>query len=142
VYSGYAPLSIRIVQCILQKQHLQNLHKTPLPLTPSSTGWAGFEDILKSAKGPTFNIAQKATDEKAAKAKSALVGTGGWKTVFIMFVGGITFTEVAALRFIGRKMAEAGLRKKIVICTTGVVSGRSVMEGVIQQSNLGSGITA
>lgn len=142
VYSGYAPLSIRIVQCILQKQYLQTLHKSPLPLTPSSSGWIGFEDILKSAKGPTYNIVQKPTDEKAAKAKAALAGTGGWKTVFVMFVGGITFTEIAALRFIGRKLEEAGQRKKIIICTTGVVSGRSIMEGVIEKSHLGSGLTS
>ncbi|OAL32942.1 hypothetical protein AYO22_00027 [Fonsecaea multimorphosa] len=88
VYSGYAPLSIRIVQCILQKQYLQTLHKSPLPLTPSSTGWTGFEDILKSARGPTFNIAQKPADEKAARAKAALAGKGNWKTLFVMFVGG------------------------------------------------------
>ncbi|EXJ57131.1 lysine-specific histone demethylase 1 [Cladophialophora yegresii CBS 114405] len=142
VYSGYAPLSIRIVQCILQKQYLQTLHKSPLPLTPSSTGWTGFEDILKSARGPLFNIAQKPTDESAAKAKAALAGTGGWKTVFVMFVGGITFTEIAALRFIGRKLQEAGQRKKIVISTTGIVSGRSIMEGVIEKSTLGSGLSA
>jgi hypothetical protein len=142
VYSGYAPLSIRIVQCILQKQYLQTLHKSPLPLTPSSTGWTGFEDILKSARGPLFNIVQKPTDERAAKAKAALAGTGGWKTVFVMFVGGITFTEIAALRFIGRKLEEAGQRKKIVICTTGIVSGRSIMEGVIEKSTLGSGLSA
>ncbi|EXJ74198.1 lysine-specific histone demethylase 1 [Cladophialophora psammophila CBS 110553] len=142
VYSGYAPLSIRIVQCILQKQYLQTLHKSPLPLTPSSTGWAGFEDILKSARGPTFNIAQKPADEKAARAKAALAGTGNWKTLFFMFVGGITFTEIAALRFIGRKLAESGQRKKIVICTTGIISGRSIMEGVIEKSNLGSRLVA
>ncbi|KAI1618505.1 lysine-specific histone demethylase 1 [Exophiala viscosa] len=142
VYSGYAPLSIRIVQCILQKQYLQALHKSPLPLTPSSTGWAGFEDILKSAKGPTFNIAQKPTDEKAAKAKAALAGTGNWKTVFIMFLGGITFTEIAALRFIARKIADSGQRRKIMICTTGIVSGRSILDGLIEKSNLGSGLAS
>ena len=142
VYSGYAPLTIRIVQCILQKQYLQTLHKSPLPLTPASTGWTGFEDILKSAKGPTFNIVQKPTDEKAAKAKAALAGPGGWKTIFLMFVGGITFAEIAALRFVRRKLEEAGQRKRLVICTTGIVSGRSVMESVIEKSNLGSGITA
>jgi hypothetical protein len=59
-----------------------------------------------------------------------------------MFVGGITFTEIAALRFIGRKLEEAGQRKKIVICTTGIVSGRSIMEGVIEKSTLGSGLSA
>lgn len=140
VYSGYAPLSVRIVQCILQKQYLQVLHKSPLPLTPSSTGWTGFEDMLKSAKGPTFNIVQRPDDEKAAKAKSALPGTGGWKTIFIMFLGGITFAEVAALRFIGKQLEASGQRRKIMICTTGIVSGRSIMDGVIEKWNLGSGI--
>jgi hypothetical protein len=142
VFSGYAPLSVRIIQCVLQKQYLQSLHKAPLPLTPTSTGWAGFEEILKSAKGQTFNILQKPSDEKAAKAKAALTGAGGWKTVFVMFLGGITFAEVAALRFINRKLAESGQRKKMVICTTGVVSGRSVMEGIIEKSHLGSGTMA
>lgn len=142
VYSGYAPLSVRIVQCILQKQYLQSLHKSPLPLTPTSSGWTGFEDILKSAKGPTFNVVQKPTDEKAAKARAALSGTAGWKSVFVMFLGGITFTEVAALRFISKKIAESGQRKKIVICTTGVVSGRSIMGSVIEKANLGSGLVS
>lgn len=136
VYSGYAPLSVRIVQCILQKQYLQSLHKSPLPLTPSSINWTGFEDILKSAKGPTFNVVQKPSDEKASKAKTALSSTGGWKTVFVMFLGGITFTEIAALRFVSKKLAEAGQRKRIVICTTSIVSGRSVMEAIIEPNTL------
>lgn len=140
VYSGYAPLSIRIVQCILQKSYMQQLHKSPLPLTPNSTGWSGFEDILKSAKGPTFNVVQKPTDEKAARAKSALSGAGGWKYVFVMFLGGITHTEIAALRFVGRKLEESGQRRRIVICTTGLISGRSIMDGLVEKRGLGSGI--
>ena len=68
-------------------------------------------------------------------------GSSGWKTIFVMFLGGITFTEIAALRFVGRKMAEAGLRRKLVICTTSIVSGRSVMEDVIETATLGSGIS-
>ena len=142
VYSGYAPLSVRLVQCILQKSYLQKLHKSPLPLTPSSTGWQGFEDILKSAKGPTFNIVQRPSDEKAAKAKAALTGNTGVKTVFVMFLGGITFTEIAALRFINKQLEESGQRRKIMICTTGIISGRSIMEGVIEKSTLGSGIVS
>ena len=140
VYSGYAPLSVRLVQCILQKQYIESLGKTPLAITPSSTGWTGFEDILKSAKGPTFNIAQKAYGEaeKAAKANASLAGAGGWKTVFVMFLGGITFTEIAALRFVGEKIKAQ--RKRLVICTTGIVSGRKIMQDVItKESFAGNG---
>lgn len=142
VYSGYAPLSIRLIQCILQKQYLQTLHKSPLPLTPASTGWSGFEDILKSAKGATFNLVQKATDERASKAKTALTGSGGMKYVFVMFLGGVTHAEIAALRFVGRKLEEAGQRRRLVICTTGIISGRSIMEAVVEKKSLASGLTA
>lgn len=147
VYSGYAPLSIRLVQCILQKPYMQSLHKAPLPLTPASTGWVGFEDILKSARGPTFTITQKATDEKAYKAKANLAaGTAAPKYVFVMFLGGITFAEIAALRFINTQLAkESGSgpqqqKRKIVICTTGIVSGRGIMEDLVEKASLGSGL--
>lgn len=148
VYSGYAPLSIRLVQCVLQKSYMQTLHKAPLPLTPSSTGWVGFEDILKSAKGPTFTIQQKPVDEKAYKAKANLVsGTGGPKYVFVMFLGGITFAEIAALRFINSRLSTGNVatggqsqRRKIVICTTGIISGRSIMEDMVEKATLGNGL--
>lgn len=148
VYSGYAPLSIRLIQCILQKPYMQSLHKAPLPLTPASTGWVGFEDILKSARGPTFTITQKPTDEKAYKAKVNLVaGTAATKYVFVMFLGGITFAEIAALRFINTQLARDSLsgsgqqqKRKIVICTTGIVSGRGIMEDLVEKASLGSGL--
>ena len=139
VFSGYAPLSIRIIQCILQKSYMQSLHRTPLPLTPSSTGWQGFEDILKSTKGPTFNIVQKAGDEKAAKARTQLAGTSGWKTIFVFFLGGVTFAEIAALRFVGKQMEAAGERRRLVVLTTSVISGRSIMDGVMEKKNFSAG---
>lgn len=138
VYSGYAPLSVRMIQCILQKSYLQSLSRSPFPLTAASSGWQGFEDVLKSAKGPTFNMAQKARDEKMVKARDSLRGggtSGGWKTVYVMFLGGITFTEIAALRFVGRQLE--GEKKRLVVCTTGIVSGNKVMERVAEKKGFG-----
>ncbi|CAK7219958.1 Vacuolar protein-sorting-associated protein 33 [Sporothrix curviconia] len=51
------------------------------------------------------------------------------KTVFVVFVGGITFTEIAALRFVARK--EEG-RRNIVICTTSIVSGNKMMAAAVE----------
>jgi vacuolar protein sorting-associated protein 33A len=48
-----------------------------------------------------------------------------------MFVGGVTCTEIAALRFVGRQLEKE--RKRLVICTTAVVSGGKVMEGVMER---------
>jgi hypothetical protein len=37
------------------------------------------------------------------KARALLTGSGEKKIVFVVFLGGITFTEIAALRFIAKK---------------------------------------
>ena len=136
VFSGYAPLSVRIVQCVVQKQYLQSLHRSPLPLTPSSTGWQGFEDILKSAKGPTFSMTQKAGEEKSGRAKAVLTSTSAVKTVVVMFLGGITSAEVSAIRFVNKKLEQEGKRRKLLICTTGMVSGRSIMDEIVEKKSL------
>ncbi len=101
VYSGYAPLSVRLVQCILQKQYLLTFTKGN-GVTSGSQGWRGFDEAVKHVRGQTFDELQKGED-KAVKARALLSGSGGKKTVFVVFVGGITFTEISALRFIAKK---------------------------------------
>lgn len=107
VYSGYAPLSVRLVQCILQKQYLLSMIKGTGAAAVSgantgSHGWRGFEDAVKHARGQIFDELQKGED-KAVKARALLSGNGQKKTVFVVFVGGVTFTEIAALRFIAKQ---------------------------------------
>ncbi|KAK6067014.1 Lysine-specific histone demethylase 1A [Seiridium cupressi] len=108
VYSGYAPLSIRLVQCILQKQYLLSITRSSgatgagAVTNSGAQGWRGFDEAAKHARGPTFDEVQKGED-KAVKARALLSGGGDKKTVFVVFVGGITFTEIAALRFIAKK---------------------------------------
>jgi hypothetical protein len=109
VYSGYAPLSIRLVQCILQKQYLTSITRggsansaTGAATGGASQGWRGFEDAIKHVRGQTFDEVQKGED-KAVKARALLSGSGDKKTVFVVLIGGITFTEIAALRFIAKK---------------------------------------
>jgi len=113
VYSGYAPLSIRLVQCVLQKQYLFQVTKGTgsapgggATSTGGAQGWLGFDDAVKHVRGRTFYELQKGED-KAVKARALLSGGAEKQTVFVVFVGGITFTEIAALRFIARQ--EKGL---------------------------------
>lgn len=109
VYSGYAPLSIRLVQCILQKQYLLSVTKgvsgnsaSAVSSSAGSQGWHGFDDAVKHVRGQTFYEHQKGED-KAVKARALLSGSSNRQTVFVVFVGGITFTEIAALRFIAKQ---------------------------------------
>ncbi|KAL8734158.1 MAG: hypothetical protein Q9166_001643 [cf. Caloplaca sp. 2 TL-2023] len=140
VYSGYAPLSVRLVQAIIQKQHLLTLTRGPsasdTASSPSAaTGWQGFEDILKNIKGETFNKIQKG-DEAAVKARHMLTGSGKEKTVVVMLLGGITRTEIAALRFVAKGLEG---RKRMVVCTTGVIGGREVVGAAVEKGDFGRG---
>ena len=83
VYSGYAPLSIRLVQCIIHKSYLLSLTKpsslnnpqSAASMSSTSQGWQGFEDVLRAVKGETFNKVQKG-EEAAAKARAVVQGSG------------------------------------------------------------------
>ncbi|OKL58525.1 hypothetical protein UA08_06161 [Talaromyces atroroseus] len=147
VYSGFAPLSVRLVQCILQKPYMVSLIKggPPAAAAPtaqintsntSSPGWIGFEEIAKSARGSTFSIVQKG-DERAVRARQTLMSgghlNGSHKTVYVMFLGGITFTEIAALRYIASQEAAT---RKIVICTTSILSGDRMVGAAIEGGSL------
>jgi hypothetical protein len=109
VYSGYAPLSVRLVQCILQKQYLASITRggsasnaSSIGSGGASQGWRGFDEAVKHVRGQTFDEVQKGED-KAVKARALLTGSGEKKAVFVVFLGGITFTEIAALRFIAKQ---------------------------------------
>jgi hypothetical protein len=138
VYSGYAPLSVRLVQAVLQKQYLLSFAKgnagqgNTNGISTAAHGWQGFEDALKATRGQTFNKVQKG-DEAATKARALLGGTGGKKTVVVMFLGGITRTEVAALRFVGEQDAN----RSILVCTTGVITGGRVVEAALEKRAFG-----
>ncbi|OJJ47246.1 hypothetical protein ASPZODRAFT_64793 [Penicilliopsis zonata CBS 506.65] len=141
VYSGFAPLSVRLIQCVLQKPYILSLLRgggsataTQASSTQASTaspGWLGFEDVVKSARGATFSLVQKG-DDKAVRARQTISGNHTAKTVYVFFLGGITFTEIAAMRFIAQQ--EAG-RRRIVLCTTSMINGDRMMEAAIQKGS-------
>ncbi|RYP03526.1 hypothetical protein DL764_005081 [Monosporascus ibericus] len=134
VYSGYAPLSIRLIQCILQKQYILSITRGSGITGAGATagggaqGWRGFDEAVKHARGQTFEEAQKGED-KAVKARALLSGGGEKKTVFVVFVGGITFTEIAALRFIAKQEEGDGFTDDSV--TENEIEGASTESEII-----------
>jgi len=111
VYSGYAPLSVRLVQCVIQKQYLQITTKGGKGVGggpdvnvvgAGSTGWKGFEEALRNVKGKTVDEVQRGED-KAVRARMILNGQNEKRMTIVFFLGGCTYTEIAALRFIGKQ---------------------------------------
>ncbi|KAF3919529.1 hypothetical protein ABW20_dc0101498 [Dactylellina cionopaga] len=74
VYSVYAPLSIRLVQCVIQKSAMAQAARGGGSLGPNSAGWKGFEDVIKNVGGKSFDEVQKGED-KAVRARSKLFFT-------------------------------------------------------------------
>lgn len=59
VFSGYAPLSVRLVQCALGRAG-----------APSVNGWKGIEEVLKGLDGVSFEMTQQADPSSHSQGKS------------------------------------------------------------------------
>ncbi|EOA88953.1 uncharacterized protein SETTUDRAFT_168161 [Exserohilum turcica Et28A] len=141
-FSGYAPLSVRLVQSIIQKHTLANMIKPPsdprasAQANPLAQGLRIFDDATKYIRGTTFDEAQKG-EEKAVKARQLLNGSQAEKnkTVAVFFLGGVTRAEIAALRFIGSKLKETGGEgrgSRIVVCATNMIRGDDLVGGAVE----------
>ncbi|KAF2831429.1 Sec1-like protein [Ophiobolus disseminans] len=143
-FSGYAPLSVRLVQSIIQKQTLANTIKPPTNPGPNplAQGLRIFDDASKYVRGATFDETQKG-EEKAVKARNLLHGShnDANKTIVVFFLGGVTRAEIAALRFVGNKLKETGGEgrgSRIVVAATNVVRGESLIDGAVEKGKFGA----
>ncbi|KAM6498628.1 ATP binding protein [Amanita muscaria] len=141
VYSGYAPISVRLVQCIAQKggvlSNPADKEKAAVDGDGSTAGpptkvqahpivgWKGFEEVMTTIPGETVDIVQSGNIPATAKTKSE-----GTKTTVVFFLGGCTYTEIAALRWVGRQNRG----RKFLVATTGIISGAGLVENI---ANLG-----
>ncbi|KAH7886208.1 Sec1-like protein [Phlebopus sp. FC_14] len=144
VYSGYAPISVRLVQCVAQKNGVMSNPAEKASVDDADrkgknakklfahpiVGWKGFEDVLSTIPGKTFDIVPKvpAGLESSALSVSSLFGAQEQTTTttVVFFLGGCTYTEIAALRWVSRQNRG----RKFLIATTGIVSGASLMKSI------------
>ncbi|KAJ7922921.1 Sec1-like protein [Mycena leptocephala] len=144
VYSGYAPISIRLVQCVAQKGGvLSNPAEKEKAVIASAdgkdqpsqikaqahpiAGWRGFEDILATIPGETVDIVQNAPSGAVTTPMASLLRPMQKPTTTVVFfLGGCTYTEIAALRWVGRQNRG----RKFLIATTGIVNGNSIFESL------------
>lgn len=119
VYSGYAPISVRLVQCVAQKggvlsnPALDKANKLEEESTDGVAdartgttkvqahpivGWKGFEDVLANIPGETVDFVPKGLIPSMAVNPGSIVRTSSReraKTTVVFFLGGCTYTEIA-----------------------------------------------
>ncbi|XP_070504196.1 vacuolar protein sorting-associated protein 33A [Chironomus tepperi] len=114
VHSFYAPLSIRIIEHSLR------------PL-----GWNGLNDILSCIPEPSFEDYQLSITTSSGRRDSLtseISQSDIPKTILVFFVGGCTFAEISALRFLSQQDEN---NVEFIIMTTKVINKNNFLENVI-----------
>ncbi|XP_027365004.1 vacuolar protein-sorting-associated protein 33 homolog [Abrus precatorius] len=119
VFSGYAPLSIRLVQHAIR------------------SGWRPVEEILKLLPGPHLETKRGGFSNSPSFDTLSGVSTGIAKVpdgrralVLVVFLGGVTFAEISALRFLS---AQEGMAYDLIIATTKIVNGQTLVETFMEK---------
>ncbi|XP_028913781.1 vacuolar protein sorting-associated protein 33A [Ornithorhynchus anatinus] len=107
VYSGYAPLSVRLAQLLARP------------------GWRSIEEVLKMLPGPHFEERQQLPTGLQKKRQQ-----GENRVTLVFFLGGVTYAEIAALRFLSQ-MEDGGT--EYVIATTKLLNGTSWIESLMEK---------
>uniref|UniRef100_A0A8C9NNJ0 VPS33B late endosome and lysosome associated n=1 Tax=Serinus canaria TaxID=9135 RepID=A0A8C9NNJ0_SERCA len=103
VFGGaYVPLSCKIIEQVLERR-----------------GWQGLEEVVRLLNGNEFCVSDSAVEDNPA-----------WecqRVILAVFLGGCTFSEIAALRFLGK---ERGC--KFIFLTTAITNSARMMEAMIE----------
>ncbi|KAF1389757.1 hypothetical protein PFLUV_G00076860 [Perca fluviatilis] len=107
VYSGYAPLSVRLAQVLARP------------------GWRSIEEVLKMLPGPHFEERQQLPAGLHKKRQQ-----GENRTTLVFFLGGVSYAEIAALRFLSQ-MEDSGM--EYIIATTKLLNGTTWIKSLMDR---------
>lgn len=119
VFSGYAPLSIRLIQHAIR------------------SGWRPVEEVLKLLPGPHLEtrrggFSNSPSFDTLYGVSNSIdkVPDGRRSLVLVVFVGGVTFAEISALRFLS---AQENMAYDLIIATTKIVNGQTLVETFMEK---------
>lgn len=130
VYSGYAPLSVRLVQLAASRESLAGPSTRRRPAASKGApiqGWKGYEDVVNCLPGSTFEEDQLPSSAAvAAAAASTTTKAVVPPTTLVFFLGGVTYAEISALRLLNSLSTE----RRFVVATTSIISGDRMIQSL------------
>ncbi|XP_056134403.1 vacuolar protein sorting-associated protein 33B isoform X2 [Lampris incognitus] len=103
IFSGaYIPLSCKLIDQVLERD-----------------GWTGLEEVTRMLNGHEFAFTGSNGAETRAK-------TDAQRVFLVVFLGGCTFSEISALRFLGR---ERGY--KFIVVATAITNSARLLEALL-----------
>ncbi|KAF6714382.1 Vacuolar protein sorting-associated protein 33B [Oryzias melastigma] len=123
IFSGaYVPLSCKLIEQVLERD-----------------GWVGLEEVTRLLNGHEFAVTGESSrtwlKESAGLPRHVTFSSGGSRAeassdaqrlVLVMFLGGCTFSEISALRFLGRAKGY-----KFIVVTTAVTNSSRLLEALL-----------
>ncbi|XP_025159289.1 vacuolar protein sorting-associated protein 33A isoform X3 [Harpegnathos saltator] len=115
VHSIYAPLSVRLAEQLIQ---------------PS--GWQGLNDVMGLLAGPTvsnvpYNMQSSLMRRNSITSEDS--SSEPPKLIMIFFIGGCTFAEISALRFLSQ---QEDLNVEFVVGTTRLINGDTFLTSLME----------
>ncbi|XP_053472670.1 vacuolar protein sorting-associated protein 33B [Ictalurus furcatus] len=105
IFSGaYVPLSCKLIEQVLERD-----------------GWTGLEEVTRLLNGHEFAVTGGTSGTEAR------IKTDPQRIILVMFLGGCTYSEMSALRFIGR---EKGYR--FIVVTTAITNSSRLLEAMLE----------
>jgi hypothetical protein len=141
----YSTLSLRVQAAVAAGGTFAPAPAGIPTLTGSPWEFGDVADALQSLPGPTLLVLQALRadlrERRAEAAESAGGGTAvsgsSRKVVLVVFVGGVTHIELAALRFLSERLPFAFL-----VLTTGIINGTELISSVIATPVLSTPVSA
>lgn len=115
VHTLYAPLSIRIVEQSLRPN-----------------GWQELNDILSAVPGPTFEDYQtggQSVGGRRGSFSSEISGSDAPRVILVFFIGGCTFAEISALRFLAKQEEN---NVEFLVATTKLVNKHTFLDSFLE----------
>lgn len=101
IFSGaYIPLSCKLIEQVLERD-----------------GWTGLEEVTRLLNGHEFAVTGGSGGDSKNDAQ---------RIILVMFLGGCTFSEISALRFLGR---ERGY--KFIVVATAITNSSRLLEALL-----------
>ncbi|KAI5626296.1 vacuolar protein sorting-associated protein 33B, partial [Silurus asotus] len=105
IFSGaYVPMSCKLVEQVLERD-----------------GWTGLEEVTRMLNGHEFAVTGGSSGTEAR------IKTDSQRIILVMFLGGCSYSEISALRFIGR---EKGYR--FIVVTTAITNSARLLEALLE----------
>ncbi|XP_038556909.1 vacuolar protein sorting-associated protein 33B [Micropterus salmoides] len=103
IFSGaYVPLSCKLIEQVLERD-----------------GWTGLEEVTRLLNGHEFAVTGSKGADLSAK-------TDAHRTILVMFLGGCTFSEISALRFLGRERGYT-----FIVVATAITNSSRLIEALL-----------